>query len=168
MVSTTEACTENIPISPRTSTPVKKPSAQKSLCMFTNTLKVKSKTAYRWVEAAKSKRKAIKFRNTPWALKKYLKGNSKIDEHIKKSLYNWIMHHPQVLQSPIVNDFWSWKLMIKMNRNWFQNCYCRCPSENFITTLLATQTMLDSKKQEMKTIISLSEILNYVHYCHPN
>ena len=29
----------------------------------------------------------------------------KKNEQIKKSLYNWIMHHPQVLQSPIVNDF---------------------------------------------------------------
>ena len=37
-------------------------------------------------------------------MKKKRKGNSKIDEQIKKSLYNWIMHHPQVLQSPIIND----------------------------------------------------------------
>ena len=26
-----------------------------------------------------------------------------MDEQIKKYLYNWIMHHPQVVQSPIVN-----------------------------------------------------------------
>ena len=32
------------------------------------------------------------------------KGHSKIDEQIKKSPYNWIIHHPQVLQSPIGND----------------------------------------------------------------
>ena len=31
-------------------------------------------------------------------------GHSKINEKIKKSLYNWITHHPQVLQSPIAND----------------------------------------------------------------
>ena len=31
-------------------------------------------------------------------------GHSKTSEQINKSLYNWIMHHPQVLQSPIVND----------------------------------------------------------------
>ena len=36
--------------------------------------------------------------------KKNRKGNSKIDERIKKSLYNLIMHHPQVVQSPMVND----------------------------------------------------------------
>ena len=32
------------------------------------------------------------------------KANSKIIDQIKKSLYNWIMYHPQVVQSPIVND----------------------------------------------------------------
>ena len=37
-------------------------------------------------------------------IEKYIKVNSKTDEHIKKSHYNWIMHHPQVVQSPIVND----------------------------------------------------------------
>ena len=30
--------------------------------------------------------------------------NSKINDQIKESLYNWIIHHPQVVQSPIVND----------------------------------------------------------------
>ena len=71
--------------------------------MFTNILEVK-KTAYCQVGAAKYKRKAIKFGNTRWALKQKRKGNSKINEQIKKSLYNWIMHHPQVVQLPIVND----------------------------------------------------------------
>ena len=28
----------------------------------------------------------------------------KISEQIKKSPYNWIIHHPQVVKSPIVND----------------------------------------------------------------
>ena len=41
MASTPEGFTNNSPISPRTSTPVKKPSARKSLCMFTNVLEVK-------------------------------------------------------------------------------------------------------------------------------
>ena len=31
------------------------------------------------------------------------KGNSKINDQIKKSLYNWIMHNPQVVQSQIFN-----------------------------------------------------------------
>ena len=44
MVSTPEVFTEDSSISPMISTPVKKPSAQKSLCLFTNILDVK-KTA---------------------------------------------------------------------------------------------------------------------------
>ena len=72
--------------------------------MFTNILEVKKKTAYRQVGAAKSKRKAIKFGNIPWAFKQNRKGNSKIDEQIKKYIYNWIMHHPLVVQLTIFND----------------------------------------------------------------
>ena len=67
MISTPELFTDNSPISPMTSTPIKKPSAQKSLCLFTNIFEVK-KTAYHQVGAAKSKPKAIKFGNKPWAL----------------------------------------------------------------------------------------------------
>ena len=63
-----------------------------------------NKNSYRQVRAAKSERKAIKYGNTPWSLKQKQKGHSKINEQIKKSLYKWIMHHPQVVQSPIAND----------------------------------------------------------------
>ena len=41
MVSTPEGFTKKSPISPKTSTLVKKPSARKLLCMFTNLLDVK-------------------------------------------------------------------------------------------------------------------------------
>ena len=71
--------------------------------MFTKILEVK-KTAYRQVGAAKYKRKAVKYGNKPRALKQKLKGNSKINDQIKKSLYNWIMHHQEVMQSPIINN----------------------------------------------------------------
>ena len=64
MVYTSEVFTDNIPISPMKPTPVKKPSAQKSLCMFTNILDVNKKTYYRRVGASQSKRKAVKYRNT--------------------------------------------------------------------------------------------------------
>ena len=43
MVSTPEGLTNNSPISPMKSKPVKKPSARKSLCMFTNILDVNKK-----------------------------------------------------------------------------------------------------------------------------
>ena len=75
MFSTPEGFNNNSPISPMTSTLVKKPSARKSLCMFTNVLEVKNKSSYCRVGAYKSKRKAIKILNTPWALKQKPKGN---------------------------------------------------------------------------------------------
>ena len=45
MVSNLEVFTNNSPISPMTSTPLKKTSARKSLCLFTNILDMKKKTA---------------------------------------------------------------------------------------------------------------------------
>ena len=72
--------------------------------MFTNVLDVKNKTDTRQVGADKSKCKEIKSVTTPWVLKPKRKLNSKINDQINKSLYKWIMHHPQVVQSPIVND----------------------------------------------------------------
>ena len=44
MVSTPEVFTDNSPISPMASTPIKKPSARKSLCMFTKMFEAKKKT----------------------------------------------------------------------------------------------------------------------------
>ena len=88
MVSTPEGFTYDSIISSMTSTPVKKPRDQKSLCLFTNILDVNKITANRRVGADKYKRKAIRYVNTPWALKKKQKRHSKNDEHINKSLYN--------------------------------------------------------------------------------
>ena len=33
-----------------------------------------------------------------------------MDDRINNSLYNWIIHHPQVVQSSIVNDFLKVKI----------------------------------------------------------
>ena len=98
LVSTHEGFTDNSTRYLMTLTPVKKPSATKSLCLFANILYVKKQTANHRVRAAKSKCKDIKYRTTQWALKPKRKVNSKINDLIKKSLYNWIMHHPQVVQ----------------------------------------------------------------------
>ena len=66
MVSTPEVFINSSTIYPMKSTPVKKPNAQKSLCMFNKILEVKNKNAYGRVGAAKYKRMAIKFVNIPW------------------------------------------------------------------------------------------------------
>ena len=118
MVSTPEVFTDNTPRSPMTLITFNKPSARKSLCLFTNILDVKKKTSICRVGSAKSKCKAIKAGTTPWALKPKRKENSRINNHINKSIYNWIISHPQILQSPIINDF------LKVNINghtWTQN-----------------------------------------------
>ena len=103
IVSTPEGFTDNSPIFPMISTPVKKLSARKSLCLFNNILDMKKKTYTRRSGAPKSKHKEINPGTKPWALKPKQNVNSKINYQIKKYLYNWIMHHPQVVQSPIVN-----------------------------------------------------------------
>ena len=77
ILSTPEGVTDNSPNLPMTSTPVKKPSARKPLCLFTNILDVNNKTANRLVGSATSKCKAIKYGTTTWALKKIKKGIQK-------------------------------------------------------------------------------------------
>ena len=143
MVSTPEGFTDNSPISPMKSTPVKKSRARKSLCLFTNILDVKNKTANRQVGATKSNLKAIKFGNKKWALKQKRKVNSKIYEQIKKYIYNWIMHHPQVVQSPIANDCLKVKIDGYTEPKLVPKCLCSCLSENFITIFLAKKNMVE-------------------------
>ena len=46
----------------------------------------------------------MKVGNRLWTNKTRIKGCSKINERIKRNLYEWITHHPQVVQSPISND----------------------------------------------------------------
>ena len=103
MVSTPEGFTNNSPRYPMTPTPVKKTSSRKSLCLLTNILDVKKKTTIRRFRYAKFKHKEIKSGTKPCTLKQNRKLNSKINDPIKKSIHNWIMHHPQFLQSPIFN-----------------------------------------------------------------
>ena len=100
MVSTTEVFTNNSPNVHMTSTQVKKPSARKSLCLFTNILDVNPKTEKFRIVAAEEKRRAMKVGNIQWTQKKR-KGHSKIYEQIERNLYAWITRHPQAVQSPI-------------------------------------------------------------------
>ena len=105
LLSTPHVFTDNSPNVHMPSTPVKKPSASKSLCLFTNILDVKPKTAKCHFGDTKSRRKAMKVGNSLWTKKIKRKGHSKINEQIKLNLYTWITRHPQVVQLPISNDF---------------------------------------------------------------
>ena len=70
MVSTPEEITDDSTSLPMTQTKVKKPSAWKSLCLFTNIFDVKKRTAIRLVVYAKSKLRAIKAGSLLWKNKK--------------------------------------------------------------------------------------------------
>ena len=98
LLSTPEVFTDNSPNVYMTSSPVKKPSDRKSLCLFTNILDVKPKTSKRRFVAAKLKRKSMKVGNSLWTKKTKLKGHSKINEQIKRNFYTWITLHTQVVQ----------------------------------------------------------------------
>ena len=74
MVPTPEEATYEIPHMPMTSTPVKKQSDRKSLCLFTNIFDVKKKSAKCRVGAAKSKHRTTKVGNSLWTNKKNRKG----------------------------------------------------------------------------------------------
>ena len=69
LLSTPEVFTDKSPNVHMSSTTVKKPSAKKSLCLFTNILDAKPKTAKRRFSAAKSKCKATKVGNSLWTKK---------------------------------------------------------------------------------------------------
>ena len=85
MVYTPYGFTDESSISPTTPAPAKKPSARKSLCLFTIILDVKKKTDICLVGAAKSKRKAIKHVNIPRQFKQKRKVHTKINDQIKMS-----------------------------------------------------------------------------------
>ena len=74
ILSTPEGVTDNSPNLHLTSLPVKKPSARKSLCLFTKILDVQHKTAKRRFVAARSGRKAMKECNSLWTKKQNEKG----------------------------------------------------------------------------------------------
>ena len=74
MVLTPEGVTDDSPNVPIKTTPVKKTSDKKSLCLFTNILNVKKKTAKCRIGAAISKRRAMKVGNSLWTKKKNEKG----------------------------------------------------------------------------------------------
>ena len=83
----------------------KNTSARKSLHKFSETIDVKHKTAIRSLGAAKEKHKTIKTGNVLWSNIENLRGHTKINQKVIETLYHWILHHPQVVQSPIEKNY---------------------------------------------------------------
>ena len=77
ILSTPEGVTDNSPNVHMKSKLVKKPSARKSLCLFTNILDVKPTTAKRCFVATKSRCKSMKVCNSLWKNKQKEKGIQK-------------------------------------------------------------------------------------------
>ena len=103
MVSTPERFTDNSPMPPLTPVTVKNPSAIKLLRIFTEVLYVKKNSVHR-VGVAKSNRKAIRAGGVCFSSIPNRRVHTKTNEQVKKHLYNWIIQHPRVFQSPIAND----------------------------------------------------------------
>ena len=57
------------------------------------------------------------------------------------------MHHPKVVQLPIVNDFMKVKIDGHTEPQLVPKLYCMCLSDNFIKILLETKTMVELNKQ---------------------
>ena len=69
-----------------TQTTVKKLSAGKSLCLFTNIFDAKNRTVVRRIGAAESKRRSFKAGFSLWT-DKTKKGHSKINDQVKRIIY---------------------------------------------------------------------------------
>ena len=65
---------------------------------------IKLKTAVHRLCDAKSEYKAIRAGIILWSSIPKRREHIKINECVKRALYNWILRQPQVVQSPISND----------------------------------------------------------------
>ena len=70
------------------------------------------------------------------------------------------MHHPQVLQSPIANDCLKVKIDGYTEPQIVPKLLLQMSVREIHNNLVSATNMVDSKKQEMKMIISLSVILH--------
>jgi hypothetical protein len=74
-------------------------------------------TGYRLFKKAEEKRKHIHMndeeRTVSWSRVKARKGYTKVSQELRKQLYEWVLDHPHVVNSPISND----TIIIKDNNN---------------------------------------------------
>ena len=59
-------------------------------------------------------------------------------------------------------------LMATLNHIWFQNCYCKCLSGNFIIKWWSPHKRVDLRSQEMQKTIPPLVIPHYGQLFHPN
>ena len=83
----------------------KNSSARKFLSQIYKLLEVKLKTSVQILGASITNHEEIMNGTYLWYSITKWKGYKHINAHIKQGVYNWILLHPQVVQSPIENDF---------------------------------------------------------------
>ena len=132
MVSTPEGFTYNSLMTPNPYIYTKNPSSRISLPQFTEILDVKHNTAVRSYGAARENYKAKKIGNVLWSNIEKRRGNEKINQKVRQSLYHWIIHHPQVLIYTLSNYGIYVSIDGNSENNSFQGCYCKFMHKNFI------------------------------------
>ena len=113
MVSTPEVCTNKSSITTNPFVSTKDPSEKKPLHQLSETLDVKHKTAVCRLGTSKEKHKATKTGNVLWSNIEKRHGHTKTNQKYRESLYNWNLHHLQVVQYAIKN----YRLYVSINGN---------------------------------------------------
>ena len=57
--------------------------------------------------AYKTNNKAIQIDQDLWYIINNWRGYTKINESVNQALYNWVLHHPYIVQYPASNDFFQ-------------------------------------------------------------
>ena len=102
MVSIPEECNDNSPMTPKKIESTKNPSAR-IVRQFSDTLDVKHNTAVSRLCTAKEKYKVIRTGDVLWTNISKHRGHTKINQKVREAVYNWILHHPQIVQFTISN-----------------------------------------------------------------
>ena len=98
MVSTTEGLTDNSPISVKKYGHTNNPSTRNFFPLF-RTIECQTKKYVHGLGYAKTKFKATRTGNILWYSISTQKVHTKINEQFNKAFYDWVLHHPQVVQS---------------------------------------------------------------------
>ena len=96
------------------------------------------------------------------------RGNTEINKRVKKVLYNLILQHPQILQSPISNDCHKLSLDGHSEVQLVTKHLLQVSFQELHNIMVSSIDKLNFMKQEMLTIISSLLILCYAQFYRPN
>ena len=132
IVSTTGIFTDNSPISPGPSVTVINPSARKSLCLFNEVLDSRNKTAVLWVGDTNQ---IVRQSDHAVCCGRILQKREDIQKPMNKLRNIFIFVFYSILRLCSIKLLiiaLNILLMVALNHSWFQNCYRKYLSGNFI------------------------------------